>query len=322
MSRETLKYPWAAFAEQHLDVTLKSGPEWMVRCVFHDNTGSPAAQFNVEKGLFVCFSCGEGASVKKIARHLGLEIGAEPEPDVNYLMKRLTDLRVDNKSTNQPDPLPESTLKRYTFPTDYWAGRGFTPATIDAFDLGYEPLHNYGTIPIRNDQGQLLGVIKRYLDEDLDPELPRYKYPKGFKRSMNLFASWMVEHTTSDLVVVTEGAVDAMKVWQAGYPAVAQYGSSISAQQVRLIRRLGVGQIVLFFDNDTAGRKALSCALGFKEHKQKGGKKSQWEYDPTHDLRRGFLTSKVVYKTKMKSDPGAMNEDQISNAIDSAVRIP
>jgi DNA primase len=316
VTRDT-KYQYAEFAERHMEVVLKSGSEWMVRCPFHDNTGSASGQLNVEKGLFVCFSCGEGATVKKIATHLGIAIDeAEKAPDVTDLLRKLHDLRVSTKALAEPDPLPESTLKRYTFPTDYWTGRGFNLQTIDAFDLGFEPLNNFATIPIRNDRAQLLGVIKRYLDDDADL---KYRYPKGFSRSKNLFASWMVEHTDSDLVVITEGAVDCMKVWQAGYPAVAQYGSSIGAEQVRLLRRLGVGQIVLFYDNDTAGRKAAQVAQGLKVHKR--GRFQRKEYVPELDLRRGFLLREVRYTSKMKSDPGAMNEAQITKAIDSAVRL-
>lgn len=308
-------YRYADFAGKHLDITVVSGGEAMCRCIVHDDSKA-SMQFNLNTGLWVCFACGEGGNLKRLCRELGISIVADPEPDIQELIKKLDLLRMPSRKAGQPEPLDESHLTRYRFPTDYWTGRGFTDETIAAFDLGFDPMHDLVSIPVRDEHGRLLGVIKRYLDPDAEL---RYRYPKGFSRSQNLFASWLIEQAATDLVVICEGAVDAMKVWQAGFPAVAQYGSSIGPAQVRLLRRLGVGQVVLFFDNDKAGRKAEACAQGAKFHLRKG--RTIKEYDPALDLRRGFLLSKVRYSRSMPSDPGAMCDDQIVSAIDQAVRI-
>lgn len=305
-----MKGKYADFAEKNLHVTLRSGSEWMVRCPFHDNTGSASAQFNIDKGLIVCFSCGEGGGMKKLSRHLGIRF-QEPLFDVNDLIGKLNRLRNSNGQDVQLTVLPEETLGRYDFPTDYWHKRGFTDETIDLFQLGYDPLEDTAIIPVRNFAGGLVGVIRRFLDPDAEL---RYRYPKGFKRSSNMFASWLWEHEETDTLVLTEGAVDSMMVWQAGFMSGAQYGSSISPEQIRLLKRAGIGRVVLFHDNDKAGKKATAQALGVRVHMRNG--KRVEEYDPRCDLSRSFLIETVRYPRRLRAnDPGAMSEDDIRKLV-------
>jgi DNA primase len=306
----TTAQPYLDFAQKHLDVVNISGDELMFRCPVHDDSRA-SAQFNVHSGLWCCFGCHEGGSIKRLCRELGITPLSEPEPQLDDLYRKLRELKHPTKEHRLD--MPETSLRRYDLPTRYWAGRGFRPETIKAFDLGMDMMSNAATIPLRGENGNLLGVIKRYLDDDCDL---RYRYPKGFKRSHNLFGSWMVEHHPSDLVVLTEGSVDAMKVWQAGFPGCAVYGSSISPEQIRLLRRLGVGQVVLFFDNDRAGKQATELCQGRKTRVRKG--KKFVRYDPRTDLRRWFLVSQVDYRSGWPSDPGAMTDDQIRRAVKKA----
>lgn len=303
------------FAKRHLDVTNISGEEAMVRCVVHDDSKA-SMQFNLRTGLWVCFACHEGGSIKRLCRELGISVFSEPEPDLDDIRSKLREL--DHPVKQRLKVQDEALLKRYSLPTRYWLGRGFTKKTISAFDLGIDMMNNAATIPLRNENGELLGVIKRYLDEDVEL---RYRYPKGFKRSQNLFASWLVEEADTDLVVLTEGSVDAMKVWQAGFPALAIYGSSLSPTQARLLRRLGVGQVVLFFDNDKAGREATAWCQGQKTKRRKtkdGRKFTVQEYDPRVDLRRWFLVHHAEYRPGWAKDPGALTKKQIKRAINDA----
>jgi DNA primase len=316
------------WAETHLNVIVRTGDEWMVRCVFHENEGSPSMQFNIDKGLFVCFSCKEGGGMKKLTRHLGLQY-QDPGADINDLIGRLNKLKSQNNGEMQLTVLDEDYLSRYRFPTRYWgfceddpnppdlcrgrAGckfhRWLTEETIEAFDLGYDPLENAAIIPLRNVNGGLIGVIRRFLDEDVDI---RYKYPKHFKRSKALFGAWLAEHEESDTAVLTEGSLDAISVWQAGYMGLAQYGSTINPEQIRVLLRLGVHRVVLFYDNDGPGRDALSWAKGWKKHKDK------WEYDARVDLTRHFIVESVSYRGVRGSDPGSLTSSQIRSLIDNA----
>lgn len=319
------------FANRYLEVHNTTGQEAMVRCPYH---GGVSMQFNLETGLFICFNCDAKGNFKSLSKELGLQY-AEPEVDVKDILARLDSLKEQaGVETSSMPVLPESTLRRYKFATDYWGPcpkrrprgcigkvgckqhRWFTDETIDAFELGYDPMSNAGIIPVRNIDGGLIGVIRRFLDDDVEL---RYRYPKGFKRSTNLFASWFVDRDPdATTVVLVEGSLDAVNVWQAGYDAMAVYGSSVSRSQVRILRRMGVSRIVLFFDDDAAGKKCTDSALGWHTHKRGRGKKTFTTYDPETDLSREFLVFRAKYGRKMPSDPGAMTKSQIDATLTSA----
>lgn len=330
----SLSYRYEDFAEKWMTVTLKNQEEWMVRCLFHDESNG-SMQFNVEKGLYICFACGAKGSIKSLQKHLGLRSIQETEVEVADILAKLDMLNEQAGKPKVPDLpiLEESYLDRWRFPTTYWGicpdaevdgcmgetgckiHRGFTPATIEAFDLGYDPLHNYATIPIRNVHGGLIGVVKRYLDDDI-PQAERYRYPKGYKRSLHMFGSWLIEQDPEITeVAITEGSLDAAKLWQAGVPAVAQYGSSITRPQIRLLMRLGIQSVVLFYDNDKAGRKATEYALGTHYHRDRSSKEEFTSYDQTTDLSRIFSVRTVEYGSVRAKDPGALTNRQIRSLI-------
>lgn len=318
------------FANRHLHVIGRNGSEWMCRCPFHENEGTAAMQFNVDRGLFVCFSCGAGGGMRALARHFGTSY-VDRGVDVDELLHTLTLLRSKNHGEKPVPVLPESTLSRYDFPTDYWGPcprhciayeygrcknhRGFTPRTIKRFDLGFDPLRNTAVIPLRNDHGGLIGVVRRYLDPDVEF---RYRYPKGFKRTNNLFGAWRAFRTDSDLGVMVEGATDSLNVWQAGYMGLGQYGSSLNPAQVTILRKLGLREVVLFYDNDKAGRKAARQAQGIK-HRLDNNRLVQF-YDPDTDLTRDFWVSVAPYKGLHRRDPGGLRIDEIRYAVEH--RIP
>lgn len=274
------------FVDRYLNPGSISGREVMCVCLFHEDS-KPSMQFNLDSGLFVCFTCGVGGSYRKIEKKLGVN-HKDIEVGLDVIYRKLNDLR---KSANMPDGprvLPETTLDQFDLFKEKWEDRKLKPATVDAFDLGYDMVANALTIPVRNMHGDLIGVTRRFLDPDADS---KYRYPKGFHKAEHLFASWMVAADTSDKpVVLTEGAIDCMSVWEAGYPAMAIYGSSVSHAQIRILRALGITRLILFFDNDKAGRDIVQRCRGWK--RPDGGK---WERVVDLDLRRYFDVSEVSW---------------------------
>lgn len=303
-------YKYESVAERLFNIKVRSGPEYMVSCIFHENSGSPSMQFNVQKGLYLCFSCGARGNIQSL---LGMDTSLretiyDGDLDLSDILSKLDALNAQAGRKPSSDVLPESYLKRYAFPTRYWELRGFTPTTVAVFDLGYDPMEDAAIIPIRNIKGELIGVIKRMLDPDAQI---RYRYPKGFPRRSSLFASWLVAEDDRAEVAVVEGALDAAKVWQAGHPAVAQYGSSLSMEQVRLLKRLGVTGLVFFYDNDKAGLKA---ADGWDDKHKK-------HHPGALDLTRDFMVRRVRYTKSMPSDPGACTSEQINEVWDKAQEV-
>lgn len=312
-----------SLAEQHLEIKVRGTSEFMCRCPFCD--GPTSLQFNIDKGLWVCFRCDEKGNSKKLVQKLG-GIYADPEVSVAHLRTSLGKAQPDY-SEEKETVLPESHLNRYQSDFfDYWKNRGFTDNTIKQWNLGYDPLLDRAIIPYRNLEGGLLGVIQRRMGN----VFPRYIYPEGFDRNSSLFGSWKI---AGNNVVITEGSLDAIKVHQAGRLAVAQYGSSIHPFQVDLLRKMNIWKIVMFYDYDEAGLKALYKSQTLLDDFALWTVKWDEESYCWHEKLCGCgeHTWKEIGKCNHKYycrcgrlhgiDPGDLTSSQIRNMVDNAVYV-
>lgn len=298
------------FVSEHFGVTVR-GSEADVCCPIH-NERNASMRINVDKGVFFCNGCGAKGTLISLAKAMKVPYAGSRESgtDLAMLYSKLDKLTHGRRETPVQSFLPEGFLKKFDFPTGYWNERGLTQDTIDAFDLGFDVMAEAAVIPVRNPEGKLIGVTRRFIGTDAER---KYKDPKGFVKAENLFGSWLVALDTSPTVVLTEGPMDCMKVWQAGHAAMAQYGSHCTPHQIRLMRMLGIVTVVLFYDNDGPGDKAAREALGWSTHLENG--KPVQVYDPERDLSRFFIVKRVAYTSKAK-DPGELTD----RAIDRMVR--
>jgi DNA primase len=249
---------------QHLNVVHEGAEECSTECPFCG--GKSSLHFNDAKGLWICFKCGEKGTAKILVELLDGSY-TEPEVELAQLSKELRSL--GKKSSEVEASLPDSYLARFNSPHgphEVWTKRGFDKKTCERWELGYDFLRDRLTIPFRDPfTGDLMGVIYRAMGEVFGP---RYKFPTGFPRSSSLHGSWLLEENHDGTVVIEEGSTDAMRVDQAGAPSVAQYGSSISAGQRRLLHRLGVRRVIMFYDYDKAGLRATEKGTQMAEEFQ------------------------------------------------------
>lgn len=228
---------------------VRGEDEWPSHC-FHPahKDRSPSASVNVEKGLWVCYSCGAGGRVDSLLR--GVRI-ADPSPDRN-----LEAVEEALSGDLPPRTFPESWLGLYLAGDrpDYWRSR-FSDSAIDHFGLGFDYETGCPTYPLRNEDGALIGLVRRRLQ----PEGPKYVYPKHIKTHDLLFG-W--EHAAREQrVVLVEGAMDVVALWEAGVVALGCYGSRLSQRQADLIAHLWPQEIVCAFDMDAAGTQATKRVL-------------------------------------------------------------
>jgi DNA primase len=239
----------------HLNVVYEGVEEHQAECPFCG--GAKSLQFNDVKGVWICFKCGEKGTAKYLAELLNGTY-REPDIDLDQISDQLRSLAGD--PSEPPRVLHDGYLLRYISRNgahQYWRARGFDEPTCARWELGHDPLAEAATLPFRDpSSGHLAGVIFRVLGPT---DGPRYKFPAGFPRNRSLHGSWLLGNGAAhpaQPVVLAEGPTDAIRIDQAGHPAVAQYGSSIGSGQVRLLHRLGVRELVLFYDYDRAGLKA------------------------------------------------------------------
>ena len=115
-----------------------------------------------------------------------------------------------------------------------------------------------GRIPIENVDGKIVAYAGRWVGSEA--ELPtgeeKYKLPKGFQKSLELFNLHRVKHCRH--LIVVEGFFGAMRLHALRFPAVALMGSSLSDAQVALLRAHcpALRFVTVMLDSDDAGRKA------------------------------------------------------------------
>ena len=238
-----------------LGVREQPGDEWQCFCFSpeHDNRNTPSASVNVRKGLWVCYSCGRGGSVVSLLS--GVQIA---DPSVSeYLSDVEADLRrLEQSAHQQQTRLPEAYLRLYTSNVHpAWVERGFSQQAIDYFSLGYDYETDCLTYPLRDLDGSLLGVVRRRLDGGR----PKYLYPKGFDVHDLLFRYHEAPH--GDTLILVEGALDSIALYDAGLFALAIYGGHLSEVQLHLLARRNPKLVILAFDNDEAGEDLVTDVM-------------------------------------------------------------
>lgn len=211
------------------------GNERPFLCPVHGDS-RPSASVNMIKKVWYCYTCGARGGLSGE--------NALIEPDYEQMMQWIQEKLEEGRV------YPESWLTRWTAGDvhPYWLQRVGADAARH-FRLGFDPETESVTYPLRDSGGDVLGVVRRRLD----PDGPKYLYPKGVDISRYLF-NYSPEHRK--VVVLVEGALDAIAFWNVGITAFAVYGSQLSAAQINLVERVDPDFIVTGYDRDDAGFKA------------------------------------------------------------------
>ena len=184
---------------------------------------------------------------------------------------------------------------------DYMARRGISKATATNFGLGFAPddwstlekamrekgytdyeLFDAGLIkrgrnggwydtfrdrlmfPVIDVRGNVIGFSGRILGEN-GPKYLNSPETSVFNKGSNLFALNLAKKSKNGYILLTEGNIDVVSLHQAGFDsAVASLGTSLTAEQARLISRY-TDQVIIAYDNDGAGQKAAQRAIAILE---------------------------------------------------------
>jgi DNA primase len=133
----------------------------------------------------------------------------------------------------------------------YLAERGITEETAKKFGVGFFPgkgsMAGRVVIPIRDEHG----VLVAYAGRSIDNAEPKYLLPPKFQKHLVLFNR---HAATGSTVILVEGFFGTMYLSQAGLPAAALMGCTISDEQEHQLPPY----VVLLMDGDDAGRKATA----------------------------------------------------------------
>lgn len=225
-------------------LTNGRGTERPFRCPSHDDT-TASASVNVLKMVWFCHAC-----------HAKGAVDSKRVPRVEELLAMLEPERVARR-------YPQAFLETFLDWQEeiYWDGR-FPRWVTWNLGMGQDPFTGEPTFPVHTAAGVLAGVGRRKMAVPAPGEKkgPRYWYPASWSASVSLFGRG-ARVEPYPVVCLVEGAADAAAVTQTGCPALATYGAGLHLPQVQLLAQHHPRLILLGFDMDKAGEKAVTRAF-------------------------------------------------------------
>jgi len=153
---------YSAFARRYLDVDSQSGDDWQCLCPFHRDK-RPSFNFNVRRGVFICYACGERGGIEKLMEHMAIR--QVPDPSLEDVQSALEKLKPEKEARTYPELWLERfkiDWRRDVRAVEHLNGRHLKRELIEQWGIGYEAATDSITIPIRNRDGALIGVYRRH----------------------------------------------------------------------------------------------------------------------------------------------------------------
>ena len=160
--------------------------------------------------------------------------------------------------------------------------------------------------PVHGIDGTLHGFSGRATNKAAKLKVRDYY---GLPKARCLLGAHLINPAVHRYVLAVEGLVDYARTWHNGFPAVALMHSSVTPDQARLLRTLGLPTYG-FTDDDDAGRKgsaALGEALRGYQPALKVRYPKVWIVDPEEDGGGHWL-----------KDPGELEPEEVQAMIDDA----
>lgn len=225
-------------------------------CNAHDDTRA-SASLNMN-GFYICYACGD-------AGKLDMESMTITAQGVRRMIERVQ---------RKLEPIHKTYSERWLDvfdsdgPGEYWLGR-FGEETCRHYRLGRTSERS--TYPMRDHSGQVLGVVYRNSHNH-----PKYLYPYGVKVGEHLFD---IHRLTSEDLVLTEGATDAMACWEVGVPAgTSSYRNGLTQAQVDLIAKYNPRVLWIAYDMDAGGARGYGKVYGALKDRGVVVKRLQWRF--------------------------------------------
>ena len=152
------------------------------------------------------------------------------------------------------------------------SGKGFSKSDLLEAGLAvsnkkggiYDRFRDRVMFPIIDLRGDVIGFGGRVLG-DATPKYLNSPDTPVFNKSRNLFALNLAKNTKLGRIVLTEGYMDTISLYQAGFDcAVASLGTSLTADHAKLLSRF-TKEVVICYDSDQAGVQAAERAIPLLE---------------------------------------------------------
>lgn len=146
--------------------------------------------------------------------------------------------------------------------------KGYTKAELLSAGLAvankkgglYDKFRNRLMLPVIDVRGDVVGFGSRVIDNSEPKYMNTTETPVYAKRRV-LYGLNLAKKTKRTNMILCEGNLDVVTLHQAGFDnAVASMGTALTQEQIRLLSRY-TKELVLCYDNDSAGQMATQRAL-------------------------------------------------------------
>ena len=270
---------------QYTERVFRSGSQYKAQCPFHSDS-NPSMSVDDDNGLYNCFGCGAKGNIFNFIMEIEkldfpsavkhLKDIAEKSPNVDAKKREGRKVRQVFKKFSEPKEIPtyrwerihENILENSEIQNAF-LDRGIKLSTITAHmigfvksgrDLGLRPEGEFeetADVPwvgFPYIYGDSVRLVKW---RTLLPHKKGYMRPRGMADCLYIFG----EPDEFDDVIVVEGEIDALSLWQAGFRAVSVSSGARSRIDDEVVEYLtGFRKVYLALDND---EKGLACAHRF-----------------------------------------------------------
>lgn len=258
----------------------KTGDTFLLsQCInpLHDDTNC-SFSINTATGYAKCFACGY---------HVNKDYwvdGKVSEEDLEEMNRALKFKRLKDKLKNEEIGLTEVGLP--VNDGEVQEGyRGLNKETIDLFGLYScqtgRLFSNRVVFPMYEKSIPVAFTSRANYESSA-----KYLHSKGFNAKTVLYPFDVLKSQKPDTVVLVEGIIDCVTLWQMGIPSICNFGIAynFSSEKFAKLLECGVENIVVAFDKDTAGQTAQVTIIkelsSFEELKVISGD----EYEPLYDF--------------------------------------
>lgn len=236
--------------------------ELKIKCIsgLHDDQ-NPSLQFNLDKNIFHCFSCGYSGGYKKLLKDLGVNTFIEFDTKQGYKIKKLKD-KLNDKYFPAEVKLPTDIIK-YNF--DFKGVAGNVIKEFGAFTTRQHGLSDYLCFPITQ-YGKIRFIEGRYKLLNVQTDSPKY-LRKPANAMVRDLAFPLDKVQNKNHLILVEGLFDMLNLWQHGYKnSVCIFGTNNFDQpKAKLLDDHGVKKCTIFMDNDISGIRAAKSISALLE---------------------------------------------------------
>ena len=262
-------------------------------------------------GMSFCHTCNQGWTLTGLLKDL--KVGANVVDTFKQVLAEQPKQRKVNHLHHMDfslPVLPEAVLGVFEYVPKALIEEGFTKATLRKYDIGFDRKSRRITFALRDHHGNLVGISGRTVRgemprykiyrSELEEVIKNYEFKKGrILYGLDKFYPKRMYTSIDKPVVLCEGFKACLWCVQAGFPdSAALLGSFLSREQKTLIERV-TNEVVLFLDNDDAGRRATEQVIQQLE---------------------GVQVRVANYGTNEPISPDDLSKIEVKNAIKTALR--